>query len=257
MNAQSVNFGNWIRVRIVLTFLVAGLILIGLSAFISSSVIRVVLLLAATVMQLIFAYLTYVYYQFSEQGGSIQRRLWGLVIDHLGGDHRGKVIDIGTGNGPLAILVATKYPEAQVTGIDYWDAAWEYSQQVCEQNAAAMGVAGRTHFQKASASNLPFEDGTFDAAISHFVFHEVADAPDKRDVIREALRVIRKGGAFAFQDMFLDLEIYGTTDTLLDAIRSWGIEDVQFVDTGKVLNLPSLLRHPRVLGKAALIYGRK
>ena len=157
----------------------------------------------------------------------------------------------------MAILLATKYPDVQVTGIDYWGKAWEYSQQVCEQNAASMGVVTRTHFQKASASNLPFEDGTFDAAISHFVFHEVADAPDKRSVIREAMRVIRKGGAFAFQDMFLNKELYGDVDTLLATIRSWGIEEVHFVETGAVLNLPRLLRHPRVLGNAALIYGRK
>jgi SAM-dependent methyltransferase len=257
MNAQSVNFGNWIRVRIVLAFLLTGFILIGLSAVIPIPLIRFVLWLAAGVMLIIFAYLTYVYYQFSEQGGGVQRRLWTLVIDHLHWGQRGQVLDIGTGNAPLAILLATKYPDAQVTGIDYWGKAWEYSQQVCEQNAAAMGVAQRTRFQKASASNLPFEEDTFDAAISHFVFHEVADAPDKRAVIREALRVIRKGGAFAFQDMFLDAALYGDIDTLLDTIRSWGIEEVYFVDTSTVLNLPRLLRHPRVLGKAALIYGRK
>ena len=120
-----------------------------------------------------------------------------------------------------------------------------------------MGVAQRTRFQKASASNLPFEEGTFDAAISHFVFHEVADALDKRAVICEALRVIRKGGAFAFQDMFLDKELYGDMDTLLATIQGWGIEEVHFIDTGTMLNLPRLLRHPRVLGKAALICGRK
>ncbi|HEX2909015.1 MAG TPA: methyltransferase domain-containing protein [Phototrophicaceae bacterium] len=257
MTAPTVNFGNWIRLRIVFGFLLAGFILIGLSVVIPISLIRLILWLVAGITLAMFTYLIYVYYQFSDQGGGLQRRLWTLVIDHLSWEHRGQVLDIGTGNGPLSILLAAKYSDAQVTGIDYWGQAWEYSQQVCEQNAAIMGVAERTHFQKASASNLPFEEGTFDAAISHFVFHEVADAPDKRAVIREALRVIRKGGAFAFQDMFLDQELYGDMDTLLATIRSWGIEEVHFVDTGTILNLPRLLRTPRVLGNAALIYGRK
>ncbi|MEP6986886.1 MAG: class I SAM-dependent methyltransferase [Chloroflexota bacterium] len=257
MNKQSVNFGNWIRKRIVLAFLLTSFILFGLSAVLPIPLIRLVLWIAAGVTLLIFTYLAYVYYQFSEHGGGIQRRLWALVIDHLHWGHRGQVLDIGTGNGPLAILLAVKYPDVRVTGIDYWGKSWEYSQQICEQNAASMGVAGRTHFQKASASKLPFDDGDFDAAISHFVFHEVADAPDKRTVIYEAMRIIQKGGAFAFQDMFLDKELYGDIDTLIDTIRSWGIEEVHFVETGRVLNLPRLLRHPRVLGKAALIYGRK
>jgi SAM-dependent methyltransferase len=257
MSAQQVNFGNWIRKRIVLAFLVVGLLLLGVSAAIPILLIRVVLWAVAGVTLALFAYLTYVYYQFSDKGGGVQRRLWTLVIDHLYWDHKGQVLDIGTGNGPLAILLAKKYPAAQVTGIDSWGNAWEYSQRVCAQNAAAMGLALRTRFQQASASHLPFEGGAFDAAISHFVFHEVADVRDKRAVICEALRVIRKGGSFAFQDMFLDTQLYGDTSALLDAIHSWGVEEVYFVETGKILNLPRLLRHPRVLGKAALIYGRK
>jgi SAM-dependent methyltransferase len=257
MNAQAVNFGNWIRKRIVLAFLLTSLILVGVSAVIPIPLIRVVLWMVAGVTLAIFAYLTYIYYQLSDHGGGVQRRLWTFVIDHLQWDHRGLVLDIGTGNGPLAILLATKYPDAQVTGIDYWGKAWEYSQQMCVQNAVATGVAQRTHFLKASASDLPFEEGAFDAAISHFVFHEVTDTPDKRAVIREALRVIRKGGAFAFQDMFLDRKLYGDIGALLATIQSWGIEEVQFVEIGRMLHLPWLLRHPRVLGKAALIYGRK
>jgi ubiquinone/menaquinone biosynthesis C-methylase UbiE len=232
-------------------------ILIAVSAVIPILLMRVVLWLAAGVLLAIFAYLAYVYYQFSDRGGGVQRRLWTFVVDHLHWDHRGQVLDIGTGNGAVAILVATKYPDAQVTGIDYWGKAWEYSQHVCVRNAAAMGVAQRTRFRKASASKLPFEEGAFDAAISHFVFHEVTDALDKRTVIREALRVIRKGGAFAFQDMFLDEKVYGDIDTLLSTIRSWGIAEVHFVETGTMLNFPRLLQHPRVLGKAALMYGRK
>ena len=257
MNTKSVNFGNWIRVRILFAFLIVGSLLILVSLVIPIPVVRLALWIMAATTLAILAYLTYVYYQFSEHGGGMQRRLWTLVIDRLQWDHRGQVLDIGTGNGPLAILLATKYPDIQVTGIDYWGTAWEYSQQVCEQNAAALGVKNRTHFQKASASNLPFDPNSFDAAISHFVFHEVVDAPDKRAVIQEALRVIRKGGAFAFQDMFLDRELYGDIDNLLSTIHSWGIQEVHFIDTGSTLKLPRMLRHPRVLGKAALIYGKK
>src|SRR5262249_43167386 len=99
MTPPSVNFGNWIRIRIVLGFLVTGLILVALSAVIPIVLVRVALWALAGVVLATFAYLAYVYYQFSERGGGVQRRLWNLVIDQLPGDPRGQVLDIGTGNG--------------------------------------------------------------------------------------------------------------------------------------------------------------
>ena len=52
---------------------------------------------------------------------------------------------------------------------------------------------------KADAAKLPFLDDTFDAAVSNFVFHEVRSQRDKQALIREALRVVKPGGAFAFR----------------------------------------------------------
>lgn len=60
---------------------------------------------------------------------------------------------------------------------------WDFSLKVCEKNAKIEGVQDRITFQKASASDLPFENNYFDAAVSNLVFHEVQDTKDKRDVI--------------------------------------------------------------------------
>ncbi len=80
--------------------------------------------------------------------------------------------------------------------------------------------------QKASASVLPFEDEFFDAAVSNFVFHAVGDVKDTRDVVKKALRVVKKGGSFVFQDQFLDEALYGQVNDLIETIKSWGIEIV-------------------------------
>jgi len=117
--------------------------------------------------------------------------------------------------------MAKRFPAARVPGIDYWAGKWEYSRAVCERNATIEGVADRVNFQKASASALPFEAGSFDAAVSNLVFHEVSDTNDKREVIKEALRVVRKGGAFAFQDLFRK-RVYGDIEGLLEAVK--GVE---------------------------------
>ena len=124
--------------------------------------------------------------------GDIQAKLWELVLDRLNWNGEGKALDIGCGNGPLAVALVEHHPEGHVTGIDTWGKVWDYSKAVCERNAEAAGVAGRTSFQKASASALPFEDEVFDAAIGNFVFHDVSGTKDKRALVREALRVLKK-----------------------------------------------------------------
>jgi SAM-dependent methyltransferase len=251
------DYGNWIRKRIIAIMMVMGTLALLIGLLPIYTVIRVIALLTAGLTFITAAFILYVYRQFSASGGNFQHKLWHFLLEHLHWDGQGTALDIGTGNGPLAIMLAKQHPQARVTGIDYWGSGWEYSQQVCRSNASIEGAAGRVSFMKASAASLPFDDGAFDAVVSHFVFHEVADADDKPEVIREALRVLHKGGAFAFQDMFYDQGLYGDVDTLIRTIKSWGIEDVQVVDLRLALNVPRLLRHPRVLGKAALIYGMK
>jgi ubiquinone/menaquinone biosynthesis C-methylase UbiE len=112
-------------------------------------------------------------------------------------------------------------------------------------------------FQKASASKLPFEDGYFDAAVSNLCFHEVADTKDKREVIREALRVVKKGGKFAFQDLFLFKQVYGDPQDLVAALKSWGVTKAEFIETRNAPFIPSALKLPFMVGSIAIIKGEK
>jgi ubiquinone/menaquinone biosynthesis C-methylase UbiE len=228
-----------------------GALFLGLTLVWPGFVILAVLCL------LVGVYFVYAHHAFSPRGGNIQAKLWEMVLDRLNWDGEGKALDIGCGNGPLTIALAQHCPEGHVTGIDIWVKAWDYSKAVCERNAEAAGVAGRTGFQKASASALPFEDEAFDAAISNFVFHDVSDTKDKRALVREALRVIKKGGSFAFQDYFAVKVLYGELDDLLEAIKDWGIAEVSFVDTSTSDFIPRALKLPFMLGKISIICGTK
>jgi ubiquinone/menaquinone biosynthesis C-methylase UbiE len=135
--------------------------------------------------------------------------------------------------------------------------AWEYSKGVCERNAEIEGVRERVIFQKASASSLPFDDESFDAAISNLTFHEVRDVKNKQLLIKEALQVVRKGGSFAFQDLFLWKRIYGEVDDLLDTIKNWGIESVECINTSDSEFIPKALKLPFMVGTIGILCGRK
>jgi ubiquinone/menaquinone biosynthesis C-methylase UbiE len=112
-------------------------------------------------------------------------------------------------------------------------------------------------FQKASASALPFVEGYFDAVVSNLVFHEVSDSKDKRELIREALRVVKKGGKFAFQDLFLVKRTYGDVDDLIEIIQSWGIRRVEIVETRKTSFIPLVLKLPFMVGTMGILTGEK
>ena len=125
------------------------------------------------------------------------------------------------------------------------------------KNAGVESVIDRMEFQKASASSLPFTDEYFDLAVSNFVFHEVNDTKDKRDVIKEALRVLKKGGKFVFQDLFLVKHIYGDPNDLIKTIKSWGVENVEFINTSNESFIPKALKLPFMIGRIGIIYGTK
>jgi|SRR5271157_513732 len=245
------DYGNWVSKRIIYVPGIIGLVFLAL-AFLFP-----ILLILSVLFLVISVYFAYARYLFSPRGGNVQNRIWDLVIEDLEWNGQGSALDIGCGNAAVTIKLAKKYPGANVTGIDFWGKNWEYSKDTCERNALIEGVGERVTFRKASASKLPFDDEAFDAVVSNLTFHEVRDSADKRAVIKEALRVVKKGGVFAFQDLFLIKQTYGDTDDLVKTIESWGIKKVEFVKTRDASFIPRALKLPFMVGTIGIIAGVK
>jgi SAM-dependent methyltransferase len=245
------DYGNWVSKRIIYSPAILGF------AFLASAFLLWILAIPAILFFMAAAYFGYARYLFSPKGKNVQNQIWDLAISNLSWNGTGKALDIGCGNGALTVKLSKKFEEAQVTGIDFWGERWEYSKNACEANAEAEGVNDRIVFQKASASKLPFPDEYFDAAVSNLCFHEVADAKDKREVIREALRVVKKGGKFSFQDLFLLKQVYGDTDELVATVKSWGMSKVEFVETKNEFFIPSALKLPFMVGRIGILKGEK
>ena len=175
MEAQ-LNYGNWVRRR---NLLILGLCTLGAAALIFiplGFLYRFAVVILFIIILVSFLFPLYAYVMFSQHGGQFQDRVYNLIIQSLGAKVKGRILDIGSGNGVLAVKLAQQHGEAEVVGIDYWGKNWEYSKGVCEQNARAAEVESQVSFQKGDAAALEFASETFDGAMSNLTFHEVQSA---------------------------------------------------------------------------------
>ncbi|SFG43369.1 class I SAM-dependent methyltransferase [Prevotella sp. KH2C16] len=261
-NRYEPEYGNWIPVKLVgilLSITLVFFVVFGLTMLYSEStllkVLTTLLFLAAV---FIFGYMIYVRRAFDFRHGGLMGKIHQYVLDHLAWDGKGRLLDVGCGSGALTIRCAKAFAEAECTGIDYWGAMWDYNQKMCERNAEIEGVSDRCSFRKDDANRLEFRDETFDAVVSNFVYHEVHNNPDKEALIRETLRVLKKGGAFALHDLFSNKQIYKDFDTIINHLKADGISELHFVpNTEKTLPMPQLTQMPGMLTGLGMIYGKK
>ena len=264
MNTQgNIDYANWIPKRLVVGCGAFGGLLAALFAlsFLLSGnllviVLRVLFGAAALFMLAAFVYMAHARKLLSYEGGGVQGKILDHVLRYLHWEGNGTLLDIGCGSGALTIKAAKKYPKAYCVGMDYWGARWDYAKEQCENNARLEGVMDRVSFQKGDAAKLHFKDGHFDAAVSNFVFHEVRTQPDKLQLIREALRVLKPGAPFAFEDVFYSKANYPDLNGLIQAL-SQEVKEIHFVDTRKNDFVPKVLKTPLVAGEMGLIYGKR
>lgn len=83
------------------------------------------------------------------------------------------------------------------------------------------------------------------------------DSKNKLDVVKEALRVVKSGGRFVFQDLFLIKQYYGTPEELTAAVKSMSVKEVHFVDTSVAAFIPRALKLSFMIGTLGLVYGEK
>jgi len=248
---DKVDFGIWVPLKMIILPGILGILFLGLGLF------QWVFLIFAGLNLLTAVYFLLARHIFATNDGRFQTRVQELLLESIVWEGKGKALDIGCGNGPLTILLAKRFPQAQITGVDYWGKNWDYSRQVCENNARLSEVNDRTTFRSASASALPYKDDNFDLVVSNLVFHEVRGVADKRELLREALRVLRPGGVFVFQDLFLLRAYFGTPEELMESIRSWGIKQVEFIPTHDQPFIPRIVKLPFMVGTIAIVRGVK
>ena len=92
------------------------------------------------------------------------------------------------------------------------------------------------------------------------MFHEVRTAKDKRDVVKEALRVLEKKAVyFRFQDMFSQKALYGDMEEFVRILREEGISEVHYIGNleKKLDFIPGFVTTPWMISGMGIIYGKK
>lgn len=259
---NKVDYGNWVPAAMLkkawLTACILFIICILSFIFFKNIVIGVIFGIIFLIVLCFNVYMQICHSLFSFDGGMLMGKMHEFLIGYLPWNGDGILLDIGCGAGALTIRCAKKFPKAKLIGMDYWGSEWSYAKEQCEKNAVIEGVAGRVEFEKGDAAKLNYADNTFDAAVSNFVFHEVKSQPDKRLVVKEALRVVKKGGAFAFQDLFGQKQLYGDINEFIDELKKDGIKEIHYIpDVDKMDFIPSYVRAPWMINSVSVIYGIK
>ena len=260
------DYKNWMPKGMVITTACgAGIALIlfivfGLAPVLQEGTLRTVLSIVFLILTIVLAlaalWMFLMYRAFSYNG---KRQMSKQIIEGIAAyvkiSDGGKGLDVGCGSGALAIACAKRNPKAEMIGIDRWGKEYSsFSKKLCENNSKAEGVTN-TSFMQGNACKLPFENESFDAVTSNYVYHNIPSR-DRQGILLETLRTLKKGGTFAIHDI-MSKGRYGDMQAFAKKLKDMGYSEVQLIDTtnGKFMTRFEALWME--LSGSTLLVGRK
>jgi SAM-dependent methyltransferase len=129
-----------------------------------------------------------------------------------------RALDLGTGTGKAARVIARFFPETEVVGVDLAPAMIEQAKRLLPPE-----LAGRVRFEVADGSALPYEDGAFDLVVLQNMI----------PFFEELARVTAPGGMAVFaSSRGADTPIYVPPETLRERLGPLGFGDFVELSAG-------------------------
>lgn len=115
----------------------------------------------------------------------IDRRWRRFAVGKIGVKGPGKVLDVATGTGDVPLEIASQTPASvEIVGIDFTPEMIELGRVKVQQSRHAQ----RIKLEVAPCEDIPYEDGTFDAATISFGIRNVVDRIKGLTEMRRALK---------------------------------------------------------------------
>ncbi len=112
-----------------------------------------------------------------------------FVVGQVNIPEKGRVLDLATGTGDIAALLAQEYPEAHIAGGDFSQNMLHFAKKLLADTTI--------DWQACDANSLPFADNIFDSVTFGYLLRYVDHVPK---VLEEIHRVLKPGGTIISLD---------------------------------------------------------
>jgi demethylmenaquinone methyltransferase / 2-methoxy-6-polyprenyl-1,4-benzoquinol methylase len=130
-----------------------------------------------------------------------------------------RALEVGTGTGAGALLLAREFPQARVRGVDFWE-----EMIAAAKTKVGLDPEGRVAFRVADAADLPYEEESYDL-VAHL---------NMPPFVHEVARVLRPGGHVIVASTWGSATPFYTPNRVLEwAFAKHGIEPLEAGEAGE------------------------
>lgn len=160
------------------------------------------------------------YAEFAKNTESMREEYRRLASKAASEIQTGRILEVGPGPGYIAIEIAGLLPEVEIIGLDISNTMVE----IAGSNANEHGLSERIEFRRGDASEMPFEEASFDFVLSSGSLHHWRKPIQ---IFNEIYRVLKPGCRALISDVRRDApeeEVEELVTEIDSRFMRWGLK---------------------------------